>query len=95
MKPAGKVKTLRSIRKDCYRAVLRKAREEAGLTQEKFAKKIQQTQSFVSRYESGRRGLAVLEWIDISAALGMKLTTFGARYEEELKRALSGQARAA
>ncbi|WP_367118796.1 helix-turn-helix domain-containing protein [Mesorhizobium sp.] len=46
---------------------LRKAK---GLTQEQVAEKLGRPQSFVAKYEGGERRLDVIEFLDVTAALG-------------------------
>jgi transcriptional regulator with XRE-family HTH domain len=52
---------------------LREFRLAAGLRQEDLAKALGRTQYFVSRYESGQRGLDFLEVRDICRALRVSL----------------------
>ncbi|MFD6073609.1 helix-turn-helix domain-containing protein [Amycolatopsis lurida] len=51
-------------------AVLRELRLEAGLTQVQVAERLQEPQSFVSKYEAGERRLDVVELHHVAAALG-------------------------
>lgn len=55
---------------------LRAARKEAGLTQEQVAKRLQQTQSFVSKCERGERRIDVVELRAFCFAIGMPFTEF-------------------
>lgn len=48
-----------SIRRSRLLVILREAREEAGLTQEDLARRVGSRQSWVSKYEVGRRRLDV------------------------------------
>ena len=64
---------------------LRKTREAAGLTQVQLAKKLRQTQSFVSKCENGDSRLDVVQLRTICRALGTDLPTFVAEFEKELK----------
>src|SRR3990172_4887409 len=66
------------------RAVLRQMRVEAGLKQSDLARKLNQSQSFVSKYESGERRLDLLELRDICAAVGLTLAQFVTRLENSL-----------
>jgi transcriptional regulator with XRE-family HTH domain len=59
-------------------------RLDAGLTQAELAERVGQSQSFVSKYESGERRLDVLELRRICGALGLGLTDFVRRLEESL-----------
>ena len=49
------------MKKNNLAALLRQARTEAGLTQSQLAEKISQTQSYVSKYESGEQRLDLIE----------------------------------
>ena len=66
------------------RAVLRQIRVEAGMKQADLARKLNQSQSFVSKYESGERRLDLLELRDICAAVGLTLAQFVTRLENSL-----------
>jgi transcriptional regulator with XRE-family HTH domain len=54
---------------------------EAGLRQDDLADKLGQSQSFVSKYESGERRLDLLELQQICRAVGLSLTKFVRRFE--------------
>ena len=55
---------------------LRKAREEAGLTQAEVAEKLGVYASFVSKVESGERRIDVVELKHFCDALGVGLVAF-------------------
>lgn len=61
--------TLRSPRNRALQALLRDLRKAKGLTQEDVADRLEQPQSFVAKYESGDRGLSIVEFIDVARAL--------------------------
>ncbi|MGC5247063.1 helix-turn-helix domain-containing protein [Gordonia sp. DT219] len=63
-------------------AVLREARSEAGLSQHQLADRLDEPQSFVSKYESGTRRLDLVELCAISSALGLPLQALIRRFEE-------------
>jgi transcriptional regulator with XRE-family HTH domain len=46
------------------------ARDKAGLTQHKLARRLGKPQSFVAKYEGGERRLDVVEFLMIARALG-------------------------
>ena len=52
------------------RELLIAARIDAGLTQAEVAERLGRTQSFVSKYENGERGLDVLDFFWLCSALG-------------------------
>lgn len=63
-------------------SVLRAIRQEAGLTQAALADRLHQSQSYVSKYESGEQRLDLFEIEAICAAAGVSLTNFVERYLE-------------
>ena len=63
-------------------ALLRQVRLDANLTQLQLAEKIGQTQSYVSKYESGEQRLDLIELEAVSKAAGISLTDFVERYLE-------------
>jgi transcriptional regulator with XRE-family HTH domain len=67
-------------------ALLREAREAAGLTQVQLARALGQSQSFVSKAEKGDRRLDLVQLRTICLALGTALPEFVARLEERLER---------
>lgn len=52
------------------RELLAGAREQAGLTQTELATKLGRPQSFVAKYEGGERRLDVVEFLEVTTALG-------------------------
>lgn len=52
--------------------VLRSAREGAGLSQYALANRLDVDQSYVSKYESCRRRLDVIEFLRVVAAIGVE-----------------------
>jgi transcriptional regulator with XRE-family HTH domain len=53
------------------RELLAAAREEAGLTQAALAVKLSRPQSYVSKYERGERRLDIIEFLDVTKAIGV------------------------
>lgn len=62
-------KTVHSPEQRALRALLIEARDEAGLTQAKLAKRLGKQQSFVAKYEGGERRLDLIEFIAIARAM--------------------------
>jgi len=69
--------------KSRYLQLLRQSRIEAGVRQVDLAKCLKRPQSFISKYESGERRLDVLELRQVCDALGISLSDFIKRLEEE------------
>ncbi len=65
--------------------LLKKIRADAGITQVEMAKRLGQPQSFVSKYESGERGLDVLELLYVCKAAGISIGQFLQHLEEDEK----------
>lgn len=61
-------------------ALLRRIREEAGLTQQELAARLQVTQSVVSKAESGQRRLDLVQLESYCQALGTTLTELVRRW---------------
>lgn len=57
-------------------ALLREMRVQSGLTQAELAARIEKDQTYVSKYESGKRRLDVLEVREICQAIGTTLEEF-------------------
>jgi len=70
-----------SLRYGRFRALLRKVREEAGLTQTALAKKLGKAQTFVSKSEIGERRMDLLETVDFCRACKVTLSQFMDRLE--------------
>lgn len=64
--------------------LLREAREQAGITQVELAKKLRQSQSYVSKVERGDRRLDIVQLRTICQVLGLTLADFVQRLEREL-----------
>jgi transcriptional regulator with XRE-family HTH domain len=73
---------LRGVKKRHLAALLRKVRLEADLTQTQLAEKIGQTQSYVSKYESGEQRLDLIELESVCDAVDVDLIEFVRRYLE-------------
>ena len=70
------------MKKTHLAALLRQVRLDAALTQLQVAKKIGQTQSYVSKYESGEQRLDLMELEAVCKAVSIELTSFVERYLE-------------
>lgn len=66
-------KSVHSPEQLAFRALLIAARDRAGLTQQKLAKRLGKHQSFVAKYEGGERRIDVVEFVMIARALGADL----------------------
>ncbi|MDX1486875.1 MAG: helix-turn-helix transcriptional regulator [Acidiferrobacterales bacterium] len=73
-------KSLANRHQSKYLALLREIRNEHGLRQKDVAERLNQPQSFVSKYESGERRLDMLELEQVCEACNTDLTEFVARY---------------
>jgi transcriptional regulator with XRE-family HTH domain len=59
-----------------FLALLKSSREDAGLTQQDVAKKMGQTQTFVSKSERGERRIDVAELLMFCRAIGVDAADF-------------------
>ena len=66
-------------------ALLRQVRLDAGLRQADLAERLNQPQSFISKFESGERQLDLLEIRQICEAVGISLEEFVNRFEDSLR----------
>ena len=80
-------KSIHSERYLVFLKMLRKAREDAGLTQAQVARKIRETQTFVSKCERGERRIDVVELQTFCRAVGVSLGQFVAALERAISRA--------
>lgn len=71
-----------SLRYGRFRALLRKIREEAGLSQTELAQKLGKPQTFVSKSEIGERRIDFLETLDFCAACDVAMERFVSRLEK-------------
>ncbi len=63
-------KSVHSGGQSAFCELMVKARKAAGLTQRELADRLQRPQSFVAKYEGGERRIDVVEFIEISRAIG-------------------------
>jgi ribosome-binding protein aMBF1 (putative translation factor) len=80
-------KSIHSARYSIFLKVMREARERAGLTQVQLARKIRETQTFVSKCERGERRIDVIELRAFCQAFGVDLKQFVAALEKEIGKA--------
>jgi transcriptional regulator with XRE-family HTH domain len=73
-----------SLRYGRFRALLRKIREEAGLSQTVLAEKLGKPQTFVSKSEIGERRIDFLETLDFCVACDVPMEKFVSRLEKAL-----------
>ena len=74
-------KSIYSERQGRLRELLRDIRTEAGLRQVDLAQRLEQPQSFVSKYEAGERRLDIVELEQVCIACGVSLASFVSRFE--------------
>ena len=65
--------------------LLKEARKRAGMTQVEFAKRLQQSQSFVSKIERGDRRLDIVQLRTICHIFGLTLPEFVEGLETALR----------
>ena len=71
--PFGRQSVTKSVfttRYERFRKLLVRARRMRGFTQAQLARSLGRPQSFVSKYERGERRLDVIEFIEITKAIG-------------------------
>jgi transcriptional regulator with XRE-family HTH domain len=66
----GIIKSVHSKEQKVFCDLMIEARDRANLTQEKLAKRLKRTQSFVAKYEGGERRLDVVEFVAVTRAIG-------------------------
>ena len=80
-------KSIHSAHYSVFLKVLRQARVHAGLTQEQLARRIRETQTFVSKCERGERRVDVVELRRFCQAYGITLKQFVLKLEMTLSNA--------
>lgn len=75
-------KFIGSSEKEILQNLLKRYRLQTNLKQTELAEKLGQSQSFVSKYESGERRLDLLELLEICHALNITLTDFTSEFEQ-------------
>jgi len=79
-------KSIHSAQYAVFLKVLKKAREDAGLSQVQLARKIGETQTFVSKCERGERRIDVIELRTFCRAFGVPLKQFVSAVERAIGR---------
>jgi transcriptional regulator with XRE-family HTH domain len=64
-------------------SILKQARLDAGLRQRDVAERLDQPQSFVSKYESAERSLTLVELRAVCAAIGTPLVDIVQQLEQQ------------
>ncbi len=64
--------------------VLKSFRNEHWFSQEELAKRLNITQSYLSKIERGDRGIDIIELMEYCEAVGISLTEFSARLEYKI-----------
>lgn len=64
--------------------LLRRAREDKGLTQADLAERLEETQSFISKVERGERRIDIVELRAFCQAIGIGFSTFISRIDKAL-----------
>ena len=78
------LKFVGSAEQSILQNLLKRFRTDANLKQSELAEILKQSQSFVSKYESGERRLDLLELWQICQALNITLSEFVAEFERQL-----------
>jgi transcriptional regulator with XRE-family HTH domain len=66
----GIIKSVHSREQRVFCDLMIETRKDAGLTQEKLAKRLKRPQSFIAKYEGGERRIDVVEFVAIAKAIG-------------------------
>jgi len=80
-------KSIYTREQQCLQALLKKLRQQSGMTQQHLAEKLKSPQSYVSKYESGERRLDVLELRKVCVVLGIDFPEFSKLLESEIRNA--------
>jgi transcriptional regulator with XRE-family HTH domain len=86
-------KSIHSTRYAVFLGLLKKSRQEAGLTQAQLARRIGETQTFVSKCERGERRLDVVELLTICQVCGTSLKRFVTKFEQSIVRSRHAKGR--
>jgi len=75
-----------TLANDEFRAMLKVLRIEEGLSQSELARRLGLPQSYVSKYETGERRLAFLDFVLLCDALDISIVDFVKRFDQERRR---------
>jgi transcriptional regulator with XRE-family HTH domain len=78
-------KSVHSGGQSAFCELMIKARKAAGLTQRELADRLRKPQSFVAKYEGGKRRIDVVEFLTVCQAIGVD----SAKLLKELKNAIA------
>ena len=78
-------KSIHSAQYATFLRVFRQARRRAGLTQAGLAKRVGETQSFISKCERGERRIDVVELRTFCRAFGISLKQFAGALERVME----------
>jgi transcriptional regulator with XRE-family HTH domain len=79
-------KSIHSAQYALFLKVFREARQKAGITQVQLAKRVGETQSFISKCERGERRIDVVELRAFCRVFGLSLKQFVASLERAADR---------
>ncbi|MGB8355485.1 MAG: helix-turn-helix transcriptional regulator [Chthoniobacteraceae bacterium] len=71
---------------DIFRELLKENRVKNNLTQVELAARLEQPQSYVSKYELGERRLDFIETMFVCDALGIEITDFAKAFSARLEK---------
>ena len=78
------VDSVQSPEYDQLLKLLRRTREEAGVSQRELSRRLGKASSYIGKIEAGSRRLDVIEMIRLLKTLGLDLTTFLDEYTKSL-----------
>lgn len=84
-KTRGLTKSLHSPEYAALRELLVAARKKARLTQQDVADRVLRPQSFVAKYEGGERRLDLVEFVEVSQAIGVDPVALFRTFSRALK----------
>jgi transcriptional regulator with XRE-family HTH domain len=67
------------------RKLLTQARKDAKLTQTQLAERLNRRQAYISRIERGERRIDVVEFLDLTHAIGLNPVKFLADFEHRVR----------